>query len=488
MAMAKVVGVSFSDKFGVDENWLKKRSIFDPTLDIDSPLFVDPFLLMDSKHIEFSKCASERYEERFVEIYKLLRLSNQEDDKAWKGAYKKFKFGELSGLSGTCLGYSKHSTKGRGFGPILSKKALIWAKGVIDLGVQDIELFSSMSLFEGGIGADLISDMVINITIDCIINFNNRVYNEIKKDLNIDVFREEHDLIGRTAMLPRNPFSNEGAPVILLAADILKHLPIMEDPRNLADIAKENAELRDRVNQNISEIWKIRTKKEKEEIKRRAMESSASFQTLLDLLKILEKTPYDIHKDPDGLIEWRSLAQNFTALYKLDISDDKNLKGVNRIDFICKKIIEQFRSLVEDNHLSKSFYVDYKPRHERFAQLLFYAIAVAYCDANDLDVSPEADAGVGPVDFKFSQGRSKVVVEIKLSTNSQLVNGFRKQLTAYMKAEKTDYGHYVVIDVGKLGGKWEKLNDLYDSNKDFAKTKKIHLVDGTIKLSASKMK
>ena len=59
--------------------------------------------------------------------------------------------------------------------------------------------------------------------------------------------------------------------------------------------------------------------------------------------------------------------------------------------------------------MNRIFFVDQNPRHERFAQLLFYAIAAAYCEANDIDVSPESDAGAGPVDFKLSSGAAKIV-------------------------------------------------------------------------------
>jgi hypothetical protein len=87
-------------------------------------------------------------------------------------------------------------------------------------------------------------------------------------------------------------------------------------------------------------------------------------------------------------------------------------------------------------------------------------VAKVWCAANDVGLSPEADAGAGPVDFKFSDGGDTVLVEIKLSTNSQVVSGYKKQLDAYMKAEGTAYGHYVLIDVGKIGEKWERLQGI----------------------------
>jgi hypothetical protein len=68
------------------------------------------------------------------------------------------------------------------------------------------------------------------------------------------------------------------------------------------------------------------------------------------------------------------------------------------------------------------------------------------------------DTGNGPVDFKMSIGFSgRVLVEIKLSTNSKILSGYSKQLEAYKKAEQALIGYYVVIDVGGMGRKDRQL-------------------------------
>lgn len=486
--MAKRVGITFSDAFGVKASWMEKNKVFNPTLDVDSPLFIDPFLLPHSAHPEFKDCGFQAYEGHFTKLYRSIRGSVEIGDKAWKGALKDFQFGEIQGLGGTCLGYSTRTDGGRAFGPKLSARALLWAKNVIDLGVRDPELFSSMALFEEGIGPDRISDMVTKIILDCLLQFNARMHAKIKKDLKVVVPVEEFKIAGRTAMLPVNPAASRRQPVILVASDVLKHLPLMDDPRGLAGVAEAAGELRDRVNEHISEIFKIRTKAEKEEIKKRAMVSAQAFQALLDVLKLSEKTPYDMQADPYGLLAWADLAQNFTALHKLEIKDNPKATEIARINHVCETIIRQFQTLVEDMRLSRTFHVNGKPRHERYAQLLFYAIAVAYCDANDLDISPESDAGAGPVDFKFSRGVKKVVVEVKLSTNQAIVSGYKKQITAYMNAERAERGHYVVIDVGGMGEKWDRLVELTKEHPEFAKLKPIHLIDGNLRASASKLK
>lgn len=476
-------GRRFSDVFQVSASTMRKMGVFDPTLDVDARLFIDPFLLPHSNHQEFSSCAFSKYEEHFTKIYDLISLSQEEGDKAWKAALKLFKFSETRGMSGTCLGYSKKSTHGHAFGPMKTMQSVKWAKQVIDLGVKDPEMFSSLSLFEDGIGADLISDMITAITIECILKFNRRVLAELSKETPIPTV--DFVLRGQKVQLPRNPVSNYNDPVILLADDILKHLPILDDPREIPNTIEGNEELRDRVNQHIGEVFKTKSKKDKEYIKNRAFESAAAFQTFLDMLKLLERSNYDIYQDPEGLLVWRELASNTTAINKLQLTVDQSLSRPERINKVVLAIINQFTRLVEVNRLNRAFYVKAKPRKEAFAQLLFYAIASSYCDAADIGMTAEADAGVGPVDFKFSDGSDSVLVEIKLSTNSATVSGYKKQLGAYMDGERAGYGHYVVIDVGKIGKKWKNLQTIHREDKEFAQINKLHLIDGTLKPSAS---
>jgi hypothetical protein len=479
------LGVTFADQFGVQETWMQSKGIFNPTLDVDSPLFIDPFLLAYSKQAEFSDCAFTAYEEHFATLHRLLVGSEEVGDKAWLAALRKFRFSEAQGMGGTCLGYSQ-STSGRAFGPVKSRRAISWASGVIRLGVKDPELFSSMSLFEKGIGPDLISDMVTSISIDCILSFNDRILNLIKDDLGIDIPLHPFTLKGRKVSLPRNPFS--AAPVILLADDILKHLPLMDDPRGLAGIAEHNEDLRDRVNEHIGEIFKIRTKQEKDRVTAMAMQNAASFQAFLDLLKIMEKEPYNLYKDPQGLVQWSHIARDMAAINKLELKDNTKLSRLERVEAVVVAIIEQFTKLIEKDRMWRVFYVDEQPRHERFAQLLFQALAKAYCAANGLDISPESDGGAGPVDFKFSDGDDRVLVEIKLSSNSSVVSGYEKQLEAYMEAEDAALGHYVLIDVGKMGNKWNRLQGIAGAHPQFSKRKRIHLIDGHFRPSASNLK
>ena len=83
-----------------------------------------------------------------------------------------------------------------------------------------------------------------------------------------------------------------------------------------------------------------------------------------------------------------------------------------------------------------------------FSQRIFFSVADAYCSANNVDLSREPNAGNGPVDFKVSSGYTgRVLVEIKLSSNSHLAKGFTDQLPAYEKSEGTEESFLVILRV-----------------------------------------
>ena len=94
------------------------------------------------------------------------------------------------------------------------------------------------------------------------------------------------------------------------------------------------------------------------------------------------------------------------------------------------------------------------------------------------------------MDFKLSVGsNSKVIIEMKLSSNSTLYHGFEKQLPAYLRAEETKYGVFMVLQMNKtVDGQMEKVQSLYDSIKDNPDNAlRLICIDATTKPSASKI-
>ena len=119
---------------------------------------------------------------------------------------------------------------------------------------------------------------------------------------------------------------------------------------------------------------------------------------------------------------------------------------------VVNDTIALFKRHVEAGNLWEELWVGDKPKKERASQLIYYAIADAFCKANDVEISPEANMGGGPIDFKFSSGyQARVLFEMKRSSGA-VVHGYEKQLEFYKAASQTDLSvfscHY-----GDLGNK-----------------------------------
>lgn len=478
--MSKLTPSALSTEFNISEDVLAEFDVVNVQLASDTLLFIDPMLLVYSKHPEMHDDAIAEFKKRFETIIKLLTGSTAKGDVAWRSAEKLFDFSELSW---TCLGYGGNSVRGSGFGPELTAASMNTASQIIGLGVQDADLFMVMALFEEGIGPDRISDMTTKIILKSLIAFTNRVNGTLKLPTKL------YKIGGVDTAMICNPRS--GDPLLLVPRDIVRDLPLAKDWSEIARAVNQNEELRDRINANIGEIWATMTNKKKAEMKLAALKNEEAFQTLLDMLNEMEPAPYDFEKDRNGEMFWTKLLESIPNQFPFDLTRYQKQKlNLETVEKIVHEIVMQFRDLVENKGLWKELWADDDtPRKEKASQRLFYAVAYSYCKANDIDLTPEADAGNGPVDFKLSIGSaSRVLVEMKLSTGT-VVHGYETQLEIYKNAEDTQRGIFLVIDVGGMGN---KHNDITRLRAEFIEenghASQIVVVDARQKLSASKRK
>ena len=131
-----------------------------------------------------------------------------------------------------------------------------------------------------------------------------------------------------------------------------------------------------------------------------------------------------------------------------------------------------------------------KFKNEKALQRLFLLMADGYCNISDIVLSPETDYGAGPVDFKFSSGyHSKVLLEMKLARNSQLMHGIEVQLPVYLKAESTSKGIYMIViaddhDEKLVNNLWGRLKA---QNIPEPLIQNIIVIDARKRASASKL-
>jgi hypothetical protein len=215
--------------------------------------------------------------------------------------------------------------------------------------------------------------------------------------------------------------------------------------------------------------------------------SRQAFEGLLASVRDLPRQPYDVARDPQGLIGWLALAAETTQTHPLQLILAAQTPAA--VAQVVETIIGQYRHMIEHQGLWKNLYNDKGEKlHESHSQRLFFAIAWNYCKANDLAISPETNSGGGPVDFLVSHGfNARVVVELKLSTNPQVVHGYTTQLEVYKAAEDIDYGFYVVLDIGGGDARIEKLQELEaKARNDGEKHSPIVVIDGRPKRSTSR--
>lgn len=480
-----VIPLLFSKHFEIEPSQLSKLGVFDPTLNVDTLLFPDPLLAEKSSHPEMRE-ARATFEAHFERVRKLLLASNgDESSVAWRSANRLLAFPEIKG---TCLGYGAESISGSGAGPLMTRRLMQTGLQIAQLGIDDPDLFMAMGLFEEDFGPDLIGDMFTNIAFKHLTDFNRRICPMLgvaTRQFNIHLKNGSRF----EAEFPVNPTDPSGdVPVILVPLDILRDLPVANDWAGVQSVSQQNQAFRDSLNESVSSLWAKKTLEGKDKLKAWALSSASAFGDLLDMLHGIDGKPYDFASDKLGELIWRTFGDRIQRDHPFNVAKPAKA-SYDAYLAIVDAIIDQFVMLVEKRDIWKEMYTtDGKPRFEKSAQRLFYVTAMSYCLANDLDITPEAETGRGPVDFKFSVGiEGRILVEIKLSVNNKLVEGYTKQLAIYEEAEVPIDSRYVVIDVGGFGEKMERLEKARDQVlATTGRAPKIIVVDATPKKSASK--
>lgn len=138
-------------------------------------------------------------------------------------------------------------------------------------------------------------------------------------------------------------------------------------------------------------------------------------------------------------------------------------------------------------------WVDDKPRKERYVQAMLRTAVWRVCKAHHVDFTGEANAGRGPVDFKFSKGwKRRALAEVKLTNSTQYWHGLQEQTPQYMTSEGIKCGYFLSVGFRDQDFKNERLDRVRKaaetvSSKTGYKVTPI-FVDARRKQSASKAK
>lgn len=340
-------------------------------------------------------------------------------------------------------------------------------------------MISLMGFFEENVGPDTISDMTTTVIMDDLAAITEEFC--LKNQIRVYDFD-----FGQVFKLPKfNINKNKVVPIVLVPKDIVRDLPIARDWSDIERAAMENARIRDRVNRYLGGIVEPTIADRKYALRRAALHSSEDFRYFLSSVKE-NVSFYDETADSLAYYKLKDILSK--GGFELKNNNNYDLKsGPEAVLRVVMDTIDQFKHHVENGNLWEELWIGDKPKKERASQLIYYAIADSFCKANNLDISPEANMGGGPIDFKFSTGyNARVLVEMKRSGGT-VVHGYEKQIEFYKNASRSDYGVFVVMNFGDLGGKLAKITKIREWRISMGqRASDIVVIDASKKMSASK--
>lgn len=479
--------ISLSSHLNIERKTLEQHGVFDATLGIDTPLFLDPKLLVNT---EIPELESSR--DNILNYFRDLIRRHKQSDKSERIRKITEEMLAVPEPTGTSIGYGSKSDKGTSISKTVARKILRSISEILSIGIDDPEVVELLGLFIGGFGPDSISDLIIHI-----IYFDLCIYTErVSRDLKLET--KEFTIDGRKFRLPEHPFT--GKQIIFIPFTLLRDLPIATSWEDIESLAQHNEDLRrdfdDIVLPVLGEaITDVSQKNDEEKI-----QISKNFASLLNLYKKLEVDSYNLSSDKKGYYG----IDPFVESQKRVITSSNKPKNQEQLIKAIADLIEQFRRSIEDNGGNQLLFhktstgklIKDKPHNEDVSQRIFYMIADLYCRQADIALSGESDAGRGPVDFSLATGyESKVIVEIKKSTNKNLESGFKKQVTAYAKSENAMHSFYVVLLVKEEPKKRDTQSQLdtiiklhEENTTEGITSPQLIIIDGLVKPSPSKLK
>lgn len=464
----------YSTYFKVRHSAFIDAGVFDGQIGEDANMHINPLMLRNCKDEEFMG-AYEEFLAYFTPIISLARNVKElsKKDKCFHQIYRRFQFKELPN---TGLGYATKGSHGNGISGKIALQLATNAVEIVRLGIQDPTIFALLPLFEEGIGADRISDMTIAILYRRFIAYTVRK----AKELSLPTMLFENRVSKETAMLPHY----QKKYLILIPSCILSALPMASDPADIDHVSGYNSSLRKIICDEIGITWKDFEDMRKSVLKDYLLADTEKLENILNKVSGAMFMPYDFSFDRKNVYLAVFVREGIVVPNPMTLPKVTEQNVMDVVMQICTR----FKELIEVNRMSQLLYYEGNPRKEDFVQRLFYFLAISYCDANDIDINRESDPGCGELDFKFSSGaRKKVIIEMKLSSNSQLKHGLTMQLPIYLEAEKAQNGILMIIRMSaKDDKKIAAVKQEHDTIPEDESKPRLMVIDAVPRPSASK--
>jgi len=463
----------YSEYFNIDKAVFENLGIFNGYISHDSEYYLNPKLIQHTNNLDFND-SYKRINKQFSAIISLIgrvKIDDIKKDLFYKRAVEAI-ISKENGYIG--LGYASAGKKGRGIGLKLAKAIASMCFRLIQVDKIEPEFFELLGVFKEQISVDRMSDMIIKIIEDDILIYTQKM----AKILKVNTKRyKQYDL-------PYNSLDND-SPLFFLPTELLSKLPTWDV--DFYETINESKEAQEALNNMFGGEYRkyIDKKKYREKF---ILEHSSFLDKLIEKYKTSSSVAYDFINDPSNDFRWIDTIQEIVEDNPLDLKKEKSVYSI--VESICLK----FLHLVEHTNAWRLFYHDgNRKKNESASQQAFQLFSTSYCNANNLDISPESNGGQGPVDFKFSVGLEKVLVELKLSSASldTLKHCLDTQIDVYEKSEGASVSVLLILMIGtneKLAeDRVEKLIQYKNTiKKDKKSIPEIIYIDALVKKSASK--
>lgn len=457
---------------------------FDPDLSLDTPLFVDPYLLWEEEGTGTQWTdAHDDLLDHFKRCYTLVGKGGGPNSNSARTALALLRFPEPAEF---CLGYTSAGTRGSGGGEGRARQMMNGIAVAIRAGLTDPQHIEEVGFLTERIGADGISDATCNILKSRFIDYTKQVTashgipTKQHRVMNASVDLTTGRWMPRLHNLPTGP---DGRPVLLVPERFLSQLPIL----NADDWFDStlNADLRNAMNVRVGQ------RVPKRELVRLARKHPDRINRWADYVHQNGlASSYDMNDDPLGVVQWQEAGKAYASAHPLKTSAPSTQA---ELETFVDEVIAHFKHYVEHQRgWSLLWNDDGSEKNEQAAQLLMLGISREYCRSHDVDLDREVEMGKGPVDFKLSSGPAlRVLIEVKKLHHRKFWDGLEVQLPTYMKSDKCDRGRILAVryrDGGVSKSRIKNVPKKVAAVKAKGYDVKLDLVDARRPTSASKAK
>ncbi|MBE7433264.1 MAG: hypothetical protein HS100_05065 [Anaerolineales bacterium] len=442
--------IYFTDFFEISPKLLEQYGAFNISLINDLPLFIDPFLLFNSKKLEYQKLHA-----HIIKYVKFLR-DKSADINLEKGLLQAwFYFPEVKQ---NWLGFSVSGNRGSGlrddFAESLHKNLNKIFSGFGKERITTGSHLEKLCLIKGGVGRDKISDFTTNLIKNHLLEYTQKFAKQhlsrnLKKRVVINKVNFNYKTETWESKAFTLPYIN-GDYIILTPKNLLtRHdlwinkVDLIDDFEKIPDSIPD-AQLRAQIN-NYFRALLPKDPANKDIIKAR-QETIHAFPQLLDYyIRYKERNGYKAsasssYKVKEAEIQYIKQIQSLAEELR-NQSDFYNTTGktyeeaMKRVKFL-KDVIENKDGYKFLYHQGKSI------ENENDLQILYRLTWYA----TELDVNREVNNGRGPVDYKISKGgKDSTLIEFKLAKNSKLEMNLKNQVEIYKKANNTKSAIKVIL-------------------------------------------